>query len=519
MNIEHAQYLYPESLVYEFIQINRPFSFALRPIIEDDDEQIISLPNDDLHLTQQLHLDHLPNLENPVHPTNLLTFNYPDHHSTLRTHSQTSSYLEMETFLNNFEESIDHEQHLPFINQISLSYAQSINERYPSNYRRSLPLEWFQPTVLLDDEQLVEQWTVENHLATIQQEGTLHRYQVDFLTSTECENAVFLASNTDAFCINERFENDEMLEQSHAEEMMMNSHCSSTSDYETDNETLIIPPLTILPSSSITNPTLLSQSSPLLTSQTAPIAPIVYFLDVLALEQKDINTSTKDFLLTIGFGQNPQMNELHNTVSSTQSPRRPIWINRTLSDNIESLPSSIHQEYLPPIERPLHFATEHILEDDELALLIHPHRFQFGYDLEETIQPPLNSSFVSSHLYLPMTNEIFKYQSNTTVSELVPETLLSSLQENELLSSNIYQLNQPEIFAYAQTDYILDHPEQTNPILLKFDPPSYIDHYHIQSLYPFPDTAYADCHEQEIFLDHSNFILLTATNQNNEVCT
>ena len=505
LNIQNAHYHHSEPIRYEYVQINQPFSFTLQPIIEDD-EQVTSLRHNfhsNEYQSQQVPFVHLPNLENPIHTNHLLTLNYPDHHS------EASSYQEMETFLNNFEESIDHEQHLPFVNQISLSYATSLNERNQSNYRRALPREWYQPAILLPDEQLVEQWTVENHLATIQHEGTLHRYQVDFVSHTECENAAFLASNTDAFCINERF--DDEIEQCNHSTHEMISHCSPTSDYETDsvdkdNETLIIP-LTILPSSSITNPTLVSQSSPLLTSHTAPIAPIVHFLDVLALEQKEINTSTKDFLLTIGFGQIP-MNEFITTVATTDQPRRPIWINRSLSDNLESLPSSIHQEYLP-IEQPIHFATENYLEEDDFASLIHPHRFQFGHDLDENIEPPLNSSFVSSHFHLPVIDEVYHYQTNTELSDLLPQTLLTKIHDDDLLSPDVCQLTQPTIIAYAQIDYILDYPEQTEAISLKFDQPSYIEHYHIQPLYPFPDIAYAD-------LDHSNFIL-TKANQNIEV--
>ena len=502
LNIQNAQYKYPEDIQYEHIQINRP-------MIEND-EQIMQLPEDSylIRYQQQLHLDGLPDLENPIHSTHLQTLNYPQHNQNHRSHSQTSSYLEMETFLNNFEESIDHEQHLPFVNQISLSYATLINERNQTNYR-PLPSEWYQPPPP-QDEQLVEQWTVENNLATIQQEGTLHRQQVDFLTQTN----IAFASPPDACRLNDALSTNSTLRENHD----LISHCSPTSDYETDsvekdNDTLIIP-LTILPSSSITNPTLLSQSSPLLTSYTAPIAPIVYFLDVLAHEQKEIKTSAKDFLLTIGFGQNP-MNEITNTVATTEQSRRPIWINRSLSESMEVLPTSIHQESLSmnsSIHQSLHFAIENQVEEENTALVIHSHRFQYGHDLGENTQVPLNPSFVPSFLHLPMTNETYKYQMNSEFPFFYPpnthpQILPSKIQANDILSPDEYQ---PELYAYAQINYIADNHEETQPISIKFEQPTYIEHYHVQSLHPFPETCYVNIDQTEILADAflSNFILI-----------
>ncbi len=512
LNIQNARYKYPENIPYEYVTITLPFSFAIQSIL-DINEQVRSLSDDSylLRYEQQsnIHIDHPLNFENPAHSTDLLTLNYPYYNQNFYTNSQTSSFLDMETFLNNFEESIDHEQHLPLVNQISVSYAASMNNQRNEQRYPSLPIEWFQPSLSLQDEQLVEQWTVENNLDTIQQEGTLHRRQVDILT---------LASTTDAFCINERFEceNNDMI-----------SHCSPTSDYETDsvekdNETLIIP-LTILPSSSITNSTLLSQSSPHLTSHTAPIAPIVYFLDVLALEEKERKNSTKDFLLTLGFGQN-QMNEITNTVATTDQPLRPTWINRSLSDNIEILPTSIHHEnqsIYSSDDQQLHFAIEHQIEDDDTALLIYPHCLQFGHDLGENTEAPLSTFYEPPYLHLPIISEIYKYQMSFHREfpffyppDVLPHILVSKIHDDEIFSPDVCHINQPEILAYAQINYILDNREETQPISVKFDQPTYIEHYHIQSLFPFPETYYVDINQTDILIDHnhndflSNFILI-----------
>jgi hypothetical protein len=498
-NIQNARYKYPENITYEYVQINPPYNFI------DNDERVISLPDDSYLIKQQstICIDESPYLENPLHSTNILTLNYANHNS------QTSSFIDMETFLNQFEESLDHEQHLPLVDQISLSYATSVIERNQPKYP-SLPSEWFTPTILSYDEQLVEQWTVEKNIDTIQQDGTLNRQQVDFLTNTDFNN-VILANSTDAFCINEKFEgeNNDII-----------SHCSPTSDYETDtvekdNDTVtstVIIPITILPSSSATNTTLLSQSSPLLTSH---IAPIVYFLDVLALEQKEKNNSTKDFLLTIGFGQN-QMNEITNTVSTTEQPLRPTWIICS-TDNIEILPTSIYHEdetTISSIEQQIYFATENQLEDDNTALIIYPHYLQFDRDLGVTAHAPLNTVFEpSSHLHLPMINEIHIYQMNLHTEfpifhspDALPHILVSKIHEDELFSPDEYQINPPKILSYAQIHYLLNNEEETQPISIKLDQPIYIEHYYIQSLFPFSETCYAEINQPEIITNDDNFL-------------
>jgi hypothetical protein len=421
----------------------------------------------------------------------------------------------MEKFLNQFEESLEHEQHLPLIDQISISYATSIIERNQSKYR-SLPIEWYKPTILSHDEQLVEQWTVEKNLDTIQQEGTLHRQQVDFLTNTECDNFI-VDTSTNAFCINERSNNSILRENSD-----VISHCSPASDYETDavekdNDTVtstVIIPLTILPSSSFTYPTLLSQSSPLLTSCTAPIAPIVYFLDVLALEEKEKNNTTKDFLLTIGFGQN-KMNEITNTVSTTDQPLRPTWINRSIdNNNIEVLSTSIIHEdetTLSSIQQQIHFAIENQIENDDTALLIYPLYLQCGHDLGANTQALLSTAFETSHVHLPMINEIYVYQMSLHTEfpyfyppDALPHMLVSKSQEDELISTDDYQINKPEILSFAQTNSLLNNEEQTRPISIKLEQLTYTEHYHIQSLFPFPETCYAEINQPEIITNNNN---------------
>jgi len=528
-NIQNAHYKYPDNIEYEQVKINLPYNFEIQQIINND-EQVTFLSDDSYLIRHQqksnIHIDEPLHLENPLHSTDILTLNYAYHNHTpsnFSSVSQTSSFADMETFLNQFEESLDHEQHLPLIDQISVSYATSIIERNQPK-SRSLPFEWFTSKILSHDEQLVEQWTVEKMIDTIQQEGTLHRQQVEFLTNTECKNAL-LAIPTYAFPINKKFE-EEKSNNLTSKENDISSHCSPTHGYETetvekDNDTTastVIIPMTILPSSSIANTTLLSQSSPLLTSETAPIAPIVYFLDVLALEEKERNNSTKDFLLTIGFGQN-QMNEIINTVSTTDQPLRPTWINRS-SDTIEILPTSIHHEneLIPSsIQQQIYFAIENQLEEDDTALLIYPHYLQYGHDFGKNVHPPLSTFFEASNLHLPIINETYIYQMSFHTdfpffhpSYALPNILISKIQEDEIFSTDEYQINQPDILCFAQIDCLLDNEEKTEPILIKFDQPTYIEHYHIQSLFPFSEICYAEINQPEMITNNnflSNFIL------------
>jgi hypothetical protein len=520
--IQHAHQKYPENTEYEKIEIYLPEQFTNQSILTDEksnkvyeiidnSEQVTSLSDDSYLIRHQqqsnIHIDELPDLENPLHSTIILTLNYPEHNqqqleeeeylfiSPTPIDSQTSSFHDLELFLNHFEESLDHEQHLPLINQISLSYGTSLLERYQQK-NRSLPTEWFQPTILSHDEQLVEQWTVETDIDTIQQEGTLHRQQGDFITNPEYSNVT-----TDTFCNNIPIDN-------HTSDA--GSHYSPTSDCETDsvnkdNNTGVINSATqILPSSSITN----TSSSPLLTSNTAPIVPIIYFLDALAVEEKEKNNPAKDFLLTIGFGQNEiKMNELKNLVSIGDQPLRPTWINRPL-DNIELLPTLIHHEketFFPTTELKLHFAVENQIDDDETALIIYSHRLQYGHNFGENIQGPLNTFFEPPNLHVPIVNEIYTYRMSFHHEfplfhppDTFPNVLVSKTVENDIYSPSEYQINQSEILSFSRIHDLSDNEEEIQTLSLKFDQPTYIEHYHIQPLHPFPETCYAQINQPEI---------------------
>lgn len=522
LNIQNAQYQHPEYIEYEYVTIDQPYIF------DNKNEQIQSLLTDSYLIRHQQQLDicinQPPNLENPVRSTGVLTLNYAHHKkyaSNFTTISQSSSLHDMETFLNQFEESLDHEQHLPLINQISISYATPINERNPTK-NRSLPIEWYKPSTLSHDEQLVEQWIVEKNLDTIQHEGTLDRPKVDFRTNTTCDNIPFPTS-TYAFRINDKFSNNHN-NSSLKESNDIISHCSPTSDYETDTvekdndmaTSTVIIPLTILPSSSITNTSLLSQSSPLLTSSSsAPIAPIVHFLDVLAYEQKEKTNSAKEFLLTIGFGQN-KMTEIPNTVTLIDSPLRPIWINRSI-ENMEILPTSIHYEDETTLsltqqqQQQIYYAIENQVENDDTALLIYPRYLQDDHDSDINPQPPLNIFYEPTYLHLPIINEIFIYQisfhnefSLYQPPNILPHILIPKIQENELNLLDKNQINQLDMLSFGQINYLKDNEDETQAIAIKLDQPSYIEHYHIQSLFPFPETCYAEINQSEIITTNTN---------------
>ncbi|CAF1006180.1 unnamed protein product [Adineta steineri] len=564
--VKNAQHKYPDVIEYEQVQISLPQQLTNKSFeIIDNNEQVTFL-SDDSNLNQHqqqtnIHIDELPYLENPLCPTTIFTLNYAHHkqkqdkifYKNDDQFSSISSFLDMEIFLNHFEESLDHEQHLPLIDQISLSYTASCTGQYERN-KRSLPIEWFQPTILSYDEQLVEQWTVIKDIDTIQQEGTLRHQQLKLMTSnSDCAN-IPIITNTNIFCVEKNFEEENcnssiLIDEKDNIRIFDNiSHYSSTSDYEIDsvdkdndtatyliNGTVIIPTslTNILPSSSITNTTALSQSSPLLTSSTAPIVPIVYFLDALAIEQTDTNNPTKEFLLTIGFGQNEnnsRMNEITNIVSTIDQPSLPTWINRpSSSDNIIILPTIIHNEN-PSIssieEQKLNFAIENQIDNDDTALLLPSHRIQHGYDLGENTQAPLKSFFEPSYLHLPIINEIYIYQmsfhnefSLFHPPNILPHMLVSKTHDDEIILPNEYQIKQSKILSFARINDLLDKEESIQTILCTLNQPSYIEHCHIQPLYSFPETCFAEINQTEIINKNDiNFLsdILTAFVKNKD---
>ncbi len=443
------------------IQINQS-----RPIYRVRQQQISSNDDHDYSPISSIHPDHIDRINTTETDSHLIgTIHVEPPPITvdieLRARpalSETSSLDDMETALNRFEENLDPEQHLPLVDQISLSYTTSLRsiqdgtqraiERYEQEhpyFSRALPSEWIQPTVFPHDEQLVEQWIVEKNLETIQQ-------QVELRTNNECESFVAAAIANDACFVGERFEEDvsnslntktiSTDEQNNPPPIpILVSHCSPTSDYETDsldkdNDTTST--TTSIDAGLIVAATPMTITLPTQLPETGTTVPVEYLLDALANEPKDKNNITKDFLLTIGFGQN------------------------------ELKPKS-----------DIHRAKVNTIEYDDNSLL-----FNFNDHQQEL----LNIFFEPAHLYLPIINEISIYQIifHHEYPIFSPSNLSQPIIHNEdYLSSNEYQTNEQEIFSIAQINHQSDHEEDLENISQKYDSLTHIEHYQIQSLENF----------------------------------
>ena len=352
------------------------------------------------------------------------------------TYSETSSLQDMESVLNRFEENLEPEQHLPLVDQISLSYTTSIRstlddthraiERYEQEhpfFSRSLPREWLQPAILPNDEQLVEQWTVEKSLDTIQQ-------QVELNTNHECESVVVIttaAIATDAYFVGERFEEEESTSSNPKnidnEEYNIQfaapvivSHCSPTSDYETDS----------LDKDNDTASTTTSLDGGFLVT-TGPIA---------------ITAPAQSFETTSSVPMNYFLETLSNELKTKQDIYR---------------------------------AKENQLEDDEDLVL---------FNFDEHQQELLNIFFEPTNFHLPLINEISIYQLSfhQEYSMEKPSNLLQAITHtDDPISSNEYQTNQQEIFSIAHVNNQSDHEEDLESISQKYDPPSHIKDYHTHS--------------------------------------
>ncbi|CAF4404984.1 unnamed protein product [Rotaria socialis] len=566
-NIENAQHKDSENIEYECVKVNLPEQFINSQIPNTsnsdicDLEQAVSLADDSLLVRHQeranINIDESSCLKNSINSTHVFELNYAlynnkkSHKKTedellwnrmekMSIDSEVSSFADMETFLNSFEQSLDHEQHLPIIDQMSYSYVTTKTERCKQKHRL-LPIEWFRSTTVQShDEQLVEQWTVEKDIDTIQHEGTLRRQQIELITNTECVNLLVNASTNNACSIDKKFNavksNNSTPAATHENNDVRDilTHRSSTIDYEQDsldkdnntvnstmNNAFIIPLSSnknILPSSSITNTT---QSLSPLTFYSAPTIPVIYLLDALATEQKhQTNNPTRNFLFTIGFGLNEinnTMTEITNTVSAADQALLPTWINRSLG-YVDVLPTIIHHENestLSSIEQEIHFPTENQLDEDDTAHLIYPHHLQYGHDLYENTQGPLKISFESSHMHLPIINEVYIYQMSFHCAfplfhppNVLPHVLPFTTQDDGLISPKKYQIKQQEVLSYVRTRDLFDNEENiVQTISCKLDQPSYIDHYHIQSLFPFPETCYADIFQPDILIKSENNLL------------
>jgi hypothetical protein len=394
------------------------------------------------------------------------------------TLSETSSLVDMDSVLNRYEDNFEHELQLPLVDQVSVTYSTSPRfihdnthlaiERYEREhpfFSRALPLEWLTPAQFPHEEQLVEQWMIEKNLETIQQ-------QVELRTNTECATVVAAAIANDAYSIGERFEEEEsnsLSTKNTTNEQQNNqivsaiiaSHCSPTSDYETDSldkdndttstTTSLDAVLTVTTTPRTT--TLPSQSS-----DTVPAVPVDYLLNTLANEPKDKNNITKDFLLTLGFGQ------------------REI-----------------------KIEENIHCAKENELESDDNLL---------SYNFDEYQQELLNIFFEPTHFFhLPTINEILVYQLsiNNEYSNFFPSNfLLPRIHTDDLVSSNDYKTNQQEILSIAQINHQSDNEEDLESISYKYEQPSFIEHYHIQSLHTLSETLYVHIDEPPKIMENED---------------
>lgn len=415
------------------------------------------------------------------------------------THSDTSSVADMDLSLHRLEETIEPEQHLPLVDQISLSYSTSIRstcdgtqraiERYEQKhpfFSRSLPTEWLSPTILPHDEQFVEQWTVEKNLETIQ-------HQVELNTNNECSGFIADAIANDAYSIDERFEEETTnslntrtinneIDNNHIIPGIVVSHCSPTSDYETDsldkdNDTTST--TTSIGVGNLYTTTPITTTLPSQSTDTEAVIPVDFLLDKLANEKKSKNNLTKDFLLTIGFGQDERN----------------------------------QNEYT-------HRAKELILEQDDDFLL---------YNFDEYQQEFLNPFFEPAHFYLPTVNEISVYQislhnqySNFSTSNFLQPTI----HHDDHLSSNECKTNEQEILSYAQVNHQNDDEDELKSLSCKYDQPSQIENFQVQSTNSIsevinitidePPTIIEnedDCSAESVLPD----VILSTTTINNEV--
>ncbi|CAF0833022.1 unnamed protein product [Adineta ricciae] len=548
---QHAQYTYSEPIEYAQVQINR---VGQNITILDHEEQVKTLTDHSTLVQRQqqvaLQINDAPILEKLPQSKTIVTLNYANHNQRKRVTSQddedapsTSSFNEIEAYLNDFEETLNHEQHLPLINQISLSHDTSMVARHHERPTRSLPLDWFQPTGHPHDEQLVEQTTVINDLDTLPHEGTLHRQQIE----VKCAN-INILTDTDAYYGEEKSSNSTLVDaqnNTHIPDIL--SHHSLTHEiFDKDNDSITCvlnntvinpqPAENILPSSSVTTTTLLSQSSPPPTSSSTapppPGVPIVYFLDALAVESNQANNPMKNFLLTIGFGQN-DTNEITNTVSVGDQLSRPTWVNRSTPDKISTLSTIIHQDGQPIQqalqETKLHYAIESQIEDDDIAFVIPPHRLEFGHDLSENVQKPLCALFELPHLHLPIINEIYVYRMSFHHDfplfhppDILPHVLVAKTHDDHMLLPIDCRRTQPMILSSAKTLDLLDLEQDIEVFTKTLDVPSYIEHCHIQPLHPFPETCYAEITQPEILGKHETKFLLNIKQDevklNRELC-
>ncbi|CAF1311454.1 unnamed protein product, partial [Adineta steineri] len=472
------------SLSHEYVDIQSSDRIQLlpttqinqsRPVCRVLQQQISSSDEHDYSTISSIHPDHIDRIDttqaNPQLIESIHIQSPPptvvDIEVRIRPiHSETSSLVDMDSYLNRLEDSFEPEQHLPLIDQISLSYTTSLRSNHDSTQRaieryeqehsyfsRALPTEWFTSSLFPHDEQLVEQWTVERNLETIQQ-------QVELKTNTECVDIVVSALATDAYSIGERFEEEKSNSLNTNSEQQMNqivsavitSHCSPTSDYETDS--LDKDNDTTSTTTSVDGGGLIVCATPIQTTLTIQSSNSIpddnYLFETIVNEQKDKN----DFLLTINYDHN---------------------------------------------EQNIHCAKENIIElEDNISL----------FNFDEHQRELLNIFFEPAFFHLPLINEISIYQisfHNEYPIFSSPSNLpLPIVHNDDNISSNEYKTNEQEIFSIAQINNQSDNEEDLESLSHKYEQPSYIEHYHIQSLYPFSETLFVHIDEPPNVIEHED---------------
>lgn len=453
-----------------------------RPVFRVRQQQISSNDDHDYSTIVSIHPDHIDRINTAPMDSSLIPTVHIEPAPVILdiavrvrpSSSDTSSLADMDAVLNRFEENLEPEQHLPLVDQISLSYTTSMQsiqdgtqraiQRYEQEhpfFSRALPSEWLQPTVFPHDEQLVEQLIVEQNLETIQQ-------QVELSTTNELESvaivvAAVTAIATDAFFVGERFEEEqsESFDTKTTDHQLPNhaialpaliSHCSPTSDYETDSLDKDID--TASTTTSVDGGLIVTATPVIIELPTECIEmetfiPMEFFPDTPVIEQAE---SKKDLLLTFGM-------------------------------------DSLEQKSKPEI---FHRAKEDRLESEEILSL---------FPFEENHHELLNMFFEPAHFHLPIINELSIYQLSFHHEYPLDSPLNLSqptVHNDENLSSTGYHTDDREILSIAQ---VLDQSDaEEDPQSLSKNPS--LEQEHIQSLEPFPETLLVQINEPPTILKH-----------------
>ena len=461
-----------------------------RPVFRVRQQQISSNDDHDYSTIASIHPDHIDRINTAPTDSSLIPTVHVEPGPVILdiavrvrpSSSDTSSLADMDAVLNRFEENVEPERHLPLVDQISLSYTtsmQSIQDgtqraihRYEQEhpyFSRALPSEWLQPTVFPHDEQLVEQWIVERNLETIQQ-------QVELSTTNELESvaivvAAVTAIATDAFFVGERFEEEQQSDSFNTKTTDHNlpnhaialpaliSHCSPTSDYETDS---LDKDIDTASTTTSVDAGLIVAATPVLialTTESTEIEtsiPMEFFPDTPVMERMQQADTKKDLLLTFGM-------------------------------------ESLEQKSKPEI---FHRAKEDRLESEEILSL---------FPFEENHQELLNMFFEPAHFHLPIINELSIYQISFHHEYPIDSPLNLSqptIHNDENLSSNGYHTDEREVYSIAQIHNQSDAEEDPQSLSQNHEPIASLEQEHIQSFERFPETLLVQINEPPTIFKH-----------------